>query len=66
MSMHKFPNEQKFDLPGLKGRLMSSSYCPAADEAGFSELMSELEALYSKHATNDGVIFTYSTQLYMS
>jgi len=62
----EFPSDQSFDLNGLKGRLMSSSYCPAPGTEGHDELMIEIEKLYSKYSTDTGVQFDYSTQVYIS
>ena len=61
-----FPSDQSFDLSGLKGRLMSSSYCPARGTDGHDELMTEVENLYQKYSTDSGVQFDYSTQVYMA
>jgi ubiquinone/menaquinone biosynthesis C-methylase UbiE len=64
MSKAEFTNSQSFNLEGLKGRLLSSSYCPPVGEAGHTELMVELENLYEKHSTNGRVKFDYLTQVY--
>jgi len=61
-----FANYQEFDLDGLKGRLLSSSYCPAKGVRGHDELMLALESLYHSYATQTGVRFDYSTQVYKS
>jgi len=61
-----FPSDQSFDLNGLKGRLMSSSYCPVPGTEGHDELMIEIEKLYAKYSTDSGVQFDYSTQVYMA
>lgn len=59
-----FKHFQDFDLVGLKGRLLSSSYCPAAGEEGHAELMQGLEKLYSAYATSNGIRFDYRTEIY--
>jgi len=57
-------NSQAFNLEGLKGRLLSSSYCPALGQAGHTEIMRAVEELYDRHASNDSVSFDYQTQIY--
>jgi len=66
MQKAEFPSYQRFDLAGVKGRLLSSSYCPAAGTAGHDEIMAELEKLYGQHAGESGVQFDYSTQVYLA
>jgi len=63
MKTTKLKNEQKFDLSGLKGRLMSSSYCPKEGEE-YERLMKEIAGLFDKHQVNNEVIFKYETILY--
>jgi len=62
----EFPSDQSFDLNGLKGRLMSSSYCPAVGTEGHDELMIDIEKLYTEYSTESGVQFDYSTQVYIA
>jgi len=64
MQIQEFENHQMFDLEGLCGRLMSSSYCPAVGEPGHQALMDDLEALFDAHAENGRVQFDYVTQVY--
>lgn len=65
MQTADFPSHQQFDLVGLKGRLMSSSYCPAPGSPGHDELMVEIEKLYERYAGQAGVQFDYRTQIYL-
>lgn len=62
----EFPSYQSFDLNGLKGRLMSSSYCPAVGTEGHDELMIDIEKLYTKYSTESGVQFDNSTPVYIA
>ena len=66
MTTAEFASYQEFDLDGLKGRLQSSSYCPVEGTSEHSELMNALTSLYNEHASDSGVKFEYSTQLYLS
>ena len=58
-------NEQRFDLDGLRGRLLSSSYAPAPGQPRHDEMMRELDATFA--ATNEGgfVRMEYDTRIYL-
>jgi len=59
-----FPNVQRFDWTGLRGRLDSSSYAPRAGDANYEPLMRELRELFDAHRTDGTVDFAYDTNLY--
>ena len=59
-----FPNVQKFDWTGLRGRLDSSSYAPRAGDVKYEPLLRELRALFDAHQKNGTVDFAYDTNLY--
>jgi SAM-dependent methyltransferase len=61
-----FPNVQVLDFAGLKGRLMSSSYVPAADDPITGKMLNELLALHDRHAVNDRIELLYETKVYLS
>lgn len=56
-----FPNAQEFDYEGLKGRLLSSSYAPAAGQRGHEEMIGELEGIFGEHQVGGLVSFEYDT-----
>jgi len=58
------PHHQHFDLPGVRGRLESSSYCPSPEHEGYPELMAQLTNLFDEFACNNAVTFTYTTEVY--
>ncbi len=60
----QFVNKQHFNFEQLKGRLLSSSYCPQ-EGAEIISLFKKLEYLYEKYSTNDQIEFKYKTQLYL-
>lgn len=64
LKVHVLPNYQKFDLQGLKGRLMSSSYCPVAGKE-HDLLMSAMEQLFQKHHQQNKITFDYETYVYI-
>lgn len=64
LNLVEFSNHQNFNFDGLKGRLMSTSYCPAAGEEGHTELMAELKKLYNRYQSDGIVRFDYRTQVY--
>ena len=58
------PNEQVFDLEGLRGRVLSSSYVPNEGQPGHAPLMEALERLFREHAEDGRVRFEYDTQIF--
>jgi SAM-dependent methyltransferase len=63
-TLTKFANQQRFDLEGLRGRVASSSYTPAAGEKGHAELFAGLDALFAQHARDGRVAFEYDTEVF--
>ena len=59
-----FDNEQVFDLEGLKGRLLSSSYVPSEGEPGYAEMSNELGRIFHLHKRKDTVTVEYDTRVY--
>jgi len=59
-----FPNEQIFDLEGIKGRLLSSSYAPSQGHTDYEPLLEELQRIFDKYSTNDKIRFDYITRVY--
>jgi len=58
------PNFQHFDFPSLTGRLLSSSYVPAAGEQGYDEMLAELKKLFDTHQQEGRVVFEYDTRVF--
>lgn len=61
-----FANVQVFDLEGLRGRMLSSSYMPAEDDKAFSAMDTELRSLFAKHAENGRISIFYDTNVFVS
>ena len=59
-------NRQLFDLAGLRGRLLSSSYTPAVGEAKHDAMLEELRQIFDKHQREGKVSFDYQTRIYFS
>ena len=59
-----FPNDQSFDLAGLQGRLMSSSYAPESSHPNHIPMLNELSAIFQRHQSNGQVVFKYDTLVY--
>jgi SAM-dependent methyltransferase len=61
--LQSFDNEQVFDLEGIKGRLLSSSYIPKGGP-GFMKMIRELEKLFARHRSGGKVRLGYETKVY--
>lgn len=59
-----FENRQRLDFEGLRGRLVSSSYIPAAGAPRHDEMIDELAALHARHAVDGFVEISYETKVY--
>jgi SAM-dependent methyltransferase len=58
------PNDQTFDFAGLKGRLLSSSYAPEADDPRHAPMLAALQSLFAAYQTNGTVTFDYDTTVF--
>jgi len=61
---HTIPNCQTFDFSALKGRLLSSSYCPQEENADYEQIMKRLQEIFEKNEANGTVAFEYDTNLF--
>ena len=59
-----FENHQFLDYPGLKGRLLSTSYTPLVDHPNYNNMITELEKIFNENNQNGLVRFDYETALY--
>ena len=59
-----FRHSQAFDLDGLRGRLLSSSYVPDEGQPGHDDMMRELEDVFRRHERHRSVSFDYETLAY--
>ena len=66
VAKHTFSNEQTFDLEGLIGRALSSSYVPNVGQPGHEEFMAGLRSIFQRHAQDGRVSFEYRTVIFLS
>jgi SAM-dependent methyltransferase len=59
------PSEQRFDLPGLIGRSLSSSYAPNRNHPDHGQFVRELTRIFQIHAEQGMIAFRYQTRLYL-
>lgn len=59
-----FENAQEFDLEGVRGRLLSSSYAPDATSPNHQPMLEELHRLFTAHNVNGRISFLYDTRVY--
>jgi SAM-dependent methyltransferase len=60
-----FPYAQHFDRDGLRGRLLSSSYVPAAGAPGHDAMLARLDVLFDTHQRGGLVDFEYDTRVFV-
>jgi SAM-dependent methyltransferase len=58
------PNEQLFDRDGLRARLLSSSFVPAAGHENYHPMLQALDRLFDEYNDAGRVRFVYDTELY--
>ena len=63
--MASFPNVQRMDLDGLRGRLLSSSYAPQAGHPRHAPMLEALQQLFDAHAVDGQVAFEYHTRAFV-
>jgi SAM-dependent methyltransferase len=59
-----FPNHQDFDLAGITGRMLSSSYMPDENDPASIPAIKELAELFAKHAENGRIRVSYDTNIF--
>ena len=62
--LRTFDNHQYFDYPGVKGRLLSSSYAPTPGQKGFEAMLEVLENIFAEHEKSGQIAFEYDTKVY--
>ncbi|NIR48355.1 class I SAM-dependent methyltransferase [candidate division KSB1 bacterium] len=63
-NLQKFQNSQSLDFPGLRGRLLSSSYAPTKDHANYEPMLERLSSLFEMYQIGGQVTIEYDTNLY--
>ena len=64
MQIARFPNQQTLDYAGLEGRLLSSSYAPAAGHPEHEPMLAGLRALFERYSQAGEIVFPYETRVY--
>lgn len=59
-----FSYKQIFDLEGLKGRLVSSSYMPGETADNYGGMLKDLETLFAVHAEIGKITVSYKTKFF--
>jgi ubiquinone/menaquinone biosynthesis C-methylase UbiE len=63
-AQHNFPNSQRLDWNGLKGRLLSSSYAPAAGQLGHEPMIADLARIFREHQCDGHIVLDYKTEVF--
>ncbi len=62
---HKsFPNLQRLDFAGLKGRMLSASYMPSEQDSVFEPMIAELERLFADYEKESKIVISYTTNIF--
>jgi len=62
--LRTFSHRQNFDLTGVQGRLLSSSYAPEAGHPNHEPMLAELARIFQAHEVNGQIGFEYTTKIY--
>jgi SAM-dependent methyltransferase len=62
--IRKLENNQRLDLPGLTGRITSSSYMPGIDHPRYRPMLATIERLFEQRQHDGRVTIEYDTVLY--
>ncbi len=60
-----FSYSQDFDLEGVLGRLLSSSYCPLPETDAFARIQLELGQAFASCQKDGKISFTYDTEVFL-
>lgn len=63
-AVNTFSHSQQFDLAGLKGQLLSSSYIPLESETRYPEMIARLEEVFNTYQENGQVEVVYDTKIH--
>jgi len=66
ISIEHFENDQHVSFAGLKGRLDSSSYCPAPDHSDYRPLMDGLFDLFNRFNRNGEIVLRQDCTVYFA
>jgi len=55
---------QVFNFVGLKRRLLSSSYTPTKDDAGYEPMINDLQTLFNSYQQDGKITIHYDTKVY--
>jgi SAM-dependent methyltransferase len=61
--LRAYDNQQHFDLEGVTGRLLSSSYAPEVGHPNHAPMLAELAAIFEKYQQNGEIVFEYETRI---
>lgn len=59
-----FFNSQSLNFNGLKGRMLSSSYIPSAENPLYEKMLIKLKLLFAEHAENGKIEILYDTKVF--
>ena len=60
------PNSQVLDFDGLRARLLSSSYTPAAGDERRTAMLGELREIFDRRQQNGSITIDYTTDIFLA
>ncbi|MBA3480643.1 MAG: class I SAM-dependent methyltransferase [Pirellulales bacterium] len=57
-------NDQRLTLDGLRGRILSSSYMPAAGQPGHDAVLQQIERMFDEHQQHGQVTLEYDVEIH--
>jgi len=64
MELATFPNQQRLDFEGVKGRIMSSSYAPEPGHPRHEPMIAAVRRVFDHHEKNGEILYPYRSLVY--
>jgi len=63
ITFKSFDNAQIVDFDGLRGRILSSSYCPTPDQPKYKPMLAKLKSIFNEHQADGKVTIDYECRI---
>lgn len=62
---HLYPNRQKLDFQGVKGRILSTSYMIGKEDTNYPKMIKKLQIIFHEHQKDGFIDLNYETEMYI-